>query len=184
MSAKAGRLVVISGPSGAGKTSVCKALRQRNGVEFSVSATTRKMRNGERDGVDYHFLSQDEFRRRIDAGEFLEWAEYNGNYYGTLAAPMHRALAEGRVFVLEIEVQGTRQLRAASVPGLYVFIVPPSMDALHARLVSRGANSAAEIESRMAIARKELEARDLYDHVIVNEKLDEAIRTVEGLVGL
>lgn len=184
MSRTAGKLVVISGPSGAGKTSVCKALRQRSEVEFSVSATTRAMRAGEQDGVDYHFLGAAEFERRVAAGEFLEWARYNQNCYGTLRGPMDLALAAGRIFVVEIEVQGTRQLRAAGVPGIYVFIVPPSPDVLRQRLRARAANSHEDIEARLAIAEQELAAKDLYDHVVVNEDLARTIREVEELIGL
>lgn len=183
MSPKAGKLVVISGPSGAGKTSVCRALKLRPGVEFSVSATTRAMRPGEQDGVDYYFLTQAEFERRVAAGEFLEWARYNQNCYGTLKAPMQRALDQGRTFVLEIEVQGTRQLRAAKVPGIYVFIVPPSPEVLRERLRQRAANTHEDIEARLCIAEQELAAKDLYDHVVVNEDLPATIRKVEELIG-
>lgn len=183
MNAGGGKLVVISGPSGAGKTSVCRALKQLPGVEFSVSATTRAKRPGEQDGVDYYFLGQVEFERRVAAGEFLEWARYNRNCYGTLKAPMQRALAAGRTFVLEIEVQGTRQLRAANVPGIYVFIVPPSLEALRQRLRSRGADSDADIEARLAIAAEELQAAGIYDHVVVNQELDATIRAVAELIG-
>jgi guanylate kinase len=184
VSEQTGKLVVISGPSGAGKTSVCKALKDRPNVEFSVSATTRAIRKGEVEGVDYHYLSRDEFERRIRAGEFLEWASYNGNLYGTLRAPMERALAAGRIFLLEIEVQGTRQLRTADVPGMYVFIVPPDMNVLEQRLRKRGNNSEHEIEQRLRIAAAEMEAKGLYDHIVVNEDLQETVRTVAELIDL
>ncbi|MGE0142171.1 MAG: guanylate kinase [Planctomycetota bacterium] len=179
-----GRLVVISGPSGAGKTSVCKALKQDPRVEFSVSATTRAMRAGEVDGVDYHFLTVEDFQAREARGEFLESASYNGRYYGTLRAPMERALTAGKVFVLEIEVQGTRQLRSRKVEGTYVFVVPPDMAELRRRLTARGQNSVEEIENRMRIAAAELEARDLYDHVVENHRLEDTIARVRALCGL
>ena len=114
-----GKLVVISGPSGAGKTSVCRALKEHPDVEFSVSATTRAMRAGERDGVDYHFLSREDFQRRLDENQFLEWASYNGNLYGTPRWPMDAALARGKTILVEIEVKGTRQLRERGV------VLPP-----------------------------------------------------------
>jgi guanylate kinase len=177
-------LLVISGPSGAGKTSVCKALRADPRVEFSVSATTRRMRDGEVEGVDYRFLSPAEFAAAEARGEFLESATYNGNRYGTLRGPMDAALAAGKVYVLEIEVQGTRQLRAAGVEGIYVFVVPPSMEVLRERLVRRGQNRPDEIEERLEIARQELEARSLYDHVVENLDLAETIRRVRELCGL
>lgn len=179
-----GKLVVISGPSGAGKTSVCRALKRDERVEFSVSATTRPMRKGEVDGVDYRFLTPEEFAEAEATGQFLESATYNGNKYGTLRGPMEEALRRGKVFVLEIEVQGTRQLRANGVEGTYVFVVPPSMEILRERLVKRGQNDATEIEARLDIARQELEARDLYDHVVENLDLDETIARVKELCGL
>ncbi len=179
-----GALVVISGPSGAGKSTVVRALREDPRVEFSISATTRAQRAGERSGWDYHFLTREEFARRRAAGEFLESAEYNGNWYGTLRAPMDQALAAGKLFVLEIEVQGTRQLRGAGVPGIYVFLVPPSLEALRERLGRRGQNAPDEIEARLRIAAEELQAEGLYDHVVVNERLDDTIATVKRLIGL
>jgi guanylate kinase len=185
-----GRMVVVSGPSGAGKTSVCRALKERPGVEFSVSATTRPMRAGEREGVDYHFLTRTEFEVRVRRGEFLEWASYNDNLYGTLRAPMTRALGAGRTFLLEIEIEGTRQLRSQRVPGLYLFIAPPSLAALRERLEKRGTNSRGDIDARVRIAEQEIAAatgtvdgRPLYDHTIVNDRLDATIRRVEELIG-
>lgn len=184
-----GKLVVISGPSGAGKTSVCRALKQHPDVEFSVSATTRRMRDGERDGVDYHFLSREDFQRRLGENQFLEWATYSGNLYGTPRWPMDAALSRGKTFLVEIEVMGTRQLRERGVPGLYVFIAPPSIAELRRRLESRGSNDAAEIAQRVRIAEEELRAAKesvagmpLYDVTLVNEDLQATIRAVEKLL--
>lgn len=189
MSNLRGQLVVISGPSGAGKTSVCRALKQHPDVEFSVSATTRTMRDGERDGVDYHFLSREDFQRRLGENQFLEWATYNGNLYGTPRWPMDQALARGKTFLVEIEVKGTRQLRERGTPGLYVFIAPPSLDELRRRLQKRGSNDAAEIEQRVRIAEEELAAArelvdgvPLYDVILENVDLDATIRAVQELL--
>lgn len=189
MTAARGKLVVISGPSGAGKTSVCRALKQRPDVEFSVSATTRAPRSGEQDGVDYHFLSREDFQRRIGENQFLEWATYNGNIYGTPRWPMDAALARGRTFLLEIEVKGTRQLRERGIEGLYVFIAPPSLAELRARLQRRGSNEAAEIEQRVRIAEDEMAAAKetvngvpLYDITLVNDDLQRTIDAVEKLL--
>lgn len=189
MSGARGKLVVISGPSGAGKTSVCRALKQHPDVEFSVSATTRRMRDGERDGIDYHFLSRDDFQRRLSENQFLEWATYNGNLYGTPRWPMDAALARGKTFLVEIEVKGTRQLRERGIEGLYVFIAPPSIAELRRRLVNRGSNDPVEIEQRVRIAEEELAAaretvagRPLYDVTIENVELDQTIRAVKEML--
>lgn len=189
MNPSRGQLVVISGPSGAGKTSVCRALKQHPEVEFSVSATTRTMRAGERDGVDYHFLSRDDFQRRLGENQFLEWATYNGNLYGTPRWPMDQALARGKTFLLEIEVKGTRQLRERGIPGLYLFIAPPSLEELRRRLIHRGSNDPVEIEQRVRIAEDELAASrelvagaPLYDHVLLNVDLQATIDAVQRLL--
>lgn len=189
MSTGKGKLVVISGPSGAGKTSVCRALKLRPDVEFSVSATTRAMRDGESDGIDYHFLSREDFQRRVSENQFLEWASYNGNLYGTPRWPMDAALARGKTFLLEIEVKGTRQLRERGVPGLYVFIAPPSLGELRLRLERRGSNPAAEIDQRVRLAEEEIAASrevvagvPMYDVTVENRDLQQTIRQVEGLI--
>ena len=189
MSAPRGKLVVISGPSGAGKTSVCRALKLRPDVEFSVSATTRPPRHGEQDGVDYHFLAREDFQRRVTENQFLEWAGYNGNLYGTPRWPMDTALAQGKTFLVEIEVKGTRQLREGGIPGLYVFIAPPSLAELRRRLENRGSNDHAEIEQRLRIAADEMAAArepvggmPLYDVTVVNHVLQDTIARVQELI--
>ena len=189
MSEKQGKLVVISGPSGAGKTSVCRVLKENAEVEFSVSATTRRMREGEQDGVDYHFLTREVFEQRLSEDQFLEHAEYNGNLYGTPRWPMDDALARGKTFLVEIEVDGTRQLRRRGVEGLYLFIEPPSIDELRQRLERRGTNGAEEIAQRVAIAEQEIEAAreqveggPLYDRFVENADLDCTIATVKELL--
>ena len=189
MSDNKGKLVVISGPSGAGKTSVCRALKQEPKVEFSVSATTRRMRDGEQDGVDYHFLDRADFQRRLQENQFLEWATYNGNLYGTPRWPMDAALARGKTFLVEIEVAGTRQLRERGVPGLYLFISPPSVAELRRRLVARGSNAPEEIDQRVAIAEQEIAAANttvagvpLYDVIVENVVLEDTIQRVRELL--
>lgn len=178
-----GRLLVISGPSGSGKSSIVRALLRDPRIHFSVSATTRLPRAGEVDGVHYRFVSRDEFEQLIESGELLEWARYNDNYYGTPAGPVDLALAQGRDVLLEIEPQGARQIRAARPTALMFFVAPPSMAELERRLRARGDTSEADIRARLAIAEIEMEAAaGLFDHVIVNDDLAQAIAGVEGLI--
>ena len=179
-----GRMLVISGPSGSGKSTICRRLLEDPRIEFSVSATTRPPRAGEVDGRDYHFLSHELFREKIDAGEFIEWAEVHGNLYGTLRGPLDRALAEGRYFLLEVDVQGGAKLKSLGIPGLYLFIAPPDMETLRRRLIGRGTDAPAVIERRLEKAHQEMGARERYDHVIVNEDLERTLREVLRLAGL
>ena len=177
-------MLVVTGPSGVGKGTLIRTLRERfPGLELSVSATTRAPRPGEHDGVDYHFLPEAEFERRLEAGEFVEHAEYAGNRYGTLRSEIDRARAAGaRGLVLEIEVQGARQVREALPGAVQVFVAPPSEEALRTRLVGRGADPPEQIERRLAVAREELAARDEFDNVVVNDRLDDAVDELVRLV--
>jgi guanylate kinase len=174
---------VITGPSGVGKGTLIRGLLERvPELRLSVSATTRSPRPGERDGIDYHFLTPEEFERRVQAGDFLEHAEYSGNRYGTLRSELERRLREGVPIVLEIEVQGARQIRQAMPEAIAVFIAPPSSDALRARLVGRGTDSAEAVEARMRTAQRELEAQPEFAHVVVNDRLEEATAELERIV--
>lgn len=177
-------MLVVSGPSGSGKSTICKRLLADPRVEFSVSATTRAPRPGEVGGRDYTFLDKARFRAEIERGAFIEWAEVHGNLYGTPRAPMERALAAGKVFLLEIDVQGGAQLKALGLPGVYVFIAPPDLPSLRARLVQRGTDGPEVIERRMAKAQEEMRARERYDRVIVNQDLERAVAEVRHLAGL
>jgi guanylate kinase len=178
-----GRLFVVSGPSGAGKSTVVAGLRQRRPLYFSVSATTRDPRLGETHGVHYWFLSPDEFAVLLANGELLEWAEYNGRQYGTLRKPLIDHLTAGEDVLLEIEVQGARQIRATHPDAVMFFIVPPGLAELEQRLRRRGDTSEADILRRLEIARSEMgEAQSLFDHVVVNDVLDRAIDEVGRLM--
>jgi guanylate kinase len=177
------KVFVITGPSGVGKGTLIRGLlAEVPELQLSVSATTRTPRPGERDGVDYHFLSQDEFANRVAAGEFLEHASYSGQRYGTLRSEVERQLGEGRPVVLEIEVQGARQIRAAMPEAVAVFIAPPSREALRARLVGRGTDTPEEVQKRMQTAERELEAQPEFSHVVVNDRLEEATAQLAGIV--
>src|SRR5262245_24387161 len=179
-----GTMLVVSGPSGSGKSTICKRLMADPRVEFSVSATTRAPRPGEVDGRDYRFLDKTRFRKEIERGAFIEWAEVHGNLYGTPRVPMERALAAGKVFLLEIDVQGGAQLKALGLPGVYVFIEPPDLASLRARLGRRGTDTPEVIERRMAKAQEEMRAKERYDHVVVNSDLERAVADVRRLAGL
>jgi guanylate kinase len=174
---------VITGPSGVGKGTLIRGLLERvPELGLSVSATTRPERPGETDGVDYHFLGADEFDRRAQAGEFVEHATYSGRRYGTLRSELESRLRRGKPVVLEIELQGARQVRQAMPEALAVFIAPPSREALRARLVGRGTDPPEQIEQRMRTAEAELDAQPEFSHVVVNDRLEHATEELEGIV--
>jgi guanylate kinase len=182
------RVFVITGPSGVGKGTLIRTLRERvPELELSVSATTRAPRPGEADGVDYHFLDDGEFERRVAAGAFVEHARYSGRRYGTLRDELRRRTEQGHPVVLEIEVQGARQVRETLPEAVQIFIAPPTEDALRARLVGRGDTAPEDMEARLATARTELEARDEFAHVVINDRLEDAVeeltRIVRGYTG-
>lgn len=170
------RLFVVSGPSGAGKgTLLAKVREQMPDLGLTVSATTREPREGELDGVSYHFLSEGEFSRRVDADEFLEWANVHGHRYGTLRSEVDKNLAAGHSVVLEIDVQGALNVRKAYPDCVLVFIEPPSMEVLEERLRGRGTESEADVELRLADARDEMALAPRYDERIVNDDLTTAV---------
>jgi guanylate kinase len=177
------KVFVITGPSGVGKgTLISRLLERVPDLELSISATTREPREGEVDGRDYHFLSREEFDRRMEEEDFLEFANYSGNRYGTLRSEVRSRLAEGRSVVLEIEVQGARQVRAAMRESVQVFIEPPSPAVLRQRLESRGTDSPEAIDSRLEVAEQELAAADEFAYRVVNDDLDRASAELEEIV--
>ncbi len=176
-------LLVLSAPSGGGKSSIARNLLQaRDDLGYSVSATTRRMREGEREGVDYHFLDREEFLRRREAGEFLETATYGGQLYGTLRSEIERLFAARRHAVLDIEIEGARQIRASFPNSLHVFVLPPSADVLVGRLRSRNTEPAAAVRERITRAAEELEAVAEYDYALVNEDLVVAVAQVAAIL--
>jgi guanylate kinase len=177
------KVFVITGPSGVGKGTLIRVLLQRIAdLELSISATTREPREGEVDGRDYHFLSREEFDRRVEKEDFLEFATYSGNRYGTLRTEVQRRLAAGHSVVLEIEVQGARQVRAAMRESIQVFIAPPDPAVLRERLDARGTDSSAAIDSRLEVAEQEMAAQDEFAYRVVNDDLERAAADLERIV--
>ncbi len=177
------KVFVITGPSGVGKGTLIRGLLQRvPGLELSVSATTRSPRPGEENGVDYHFLTPDQFEDRVGAGDFVEHATYSGNRYGTLRSELERRADAPAGVVLEIEVQGARQVREAMPDAVTVFIAPPSPEALRTRLIGRGTDAPDQVEERMRTAERELEARGEFKHEIVNDRLESATESLAAIV--
>ena len=176
-------LFVISAPSGTGKTTVSgKILKEIDGLIPSVSHTTRPRREGEIDGKDYYFISGEEFKRKIDANEFVEWNEYNGNYYGSSFENIEKAKKLGKDLLLVIEVNGAGNIRKRHNNGIYIFILPPSINVLRERLVHRGAESGEAIERRIKIAGKEIQHYTEYDYVIINNEIDETAKQVFSII--
>jgi guanylate kinase len=183
MNGRRGFPVVVAAPSGTGKTTVCREVVARDEeIVFSISHTTRPCRPGEEDGVDYHFVRPAEFEEQVEAGAFLEWAEYNGNRYGTSWAAIDAPLREGRDVLLEIEVQGARQVRAAREDARFVFLLPPSLGALRDRLEKRGSDTPEAIAARLELARRELGDGPRFDYAVVNDRLDDCVEDVLAIL--
>ncbi len=177
------RVIVITGPSGVGKGTLIRGLRERvPQLELSVSATTRPPRTGEQEGVDYYFLSDAEFDRLLGEGAFVEHASYAGNRYGTLRSELDRRLGRGAPVALEIEVQGARQVRESLPDAQTVFIAPPSLEALRERLSARGTDTPEQVQSRLQTAAGELDARTEFAYVVVNDRLEQAIEELVEIV--
>jgi guanylate kinase len=175
--------VILSAPSGGGKTTITHALlARRKDIGYSVSATTRAPRAGETDGKDYHFLAVEEFLRRKEKGDFAECAQVHGMWYGTLRAEIEKVLASGRHVIMDIDVQGAAQFRRAFPQTVTIFVLPPSGEALLARLKERGTESAASLERRLQSALAELQAVPQYQYVVVNDELEKAVGRVSGIV--
>jgi len=183
MSEKTGKLVVISAPSGTGKgTVIGQLLRLRPEFVFSVSATTRTPRPGEEDGVDYFFIDHDNFHEMISNDEFLEYAEYVGNFYGTPVKPVNENIKAGKTVVLDIEVQGAKQVMQKRPEAITVFLIPPSLEELEKRLRGRGTDSEAKVIARLERAREELEEQYSYKHVVVNDWYKRAAKEILGIL--
>ncbi|WP_025728040.1 guanylate kinase [Atopobacter phocae] len=180
---KRGLLIVLSGPSGVGKGTVRGAIFKKNQqFSYSISATTRPMRPGERDGIDYFFKSREEFIQMIDQGKLLEYAEYVGNFYGTPLDYVNQMLDEGQDVFLEIEVQGALQVKEKMPDGIFIFLSPPNQDELRLRIESRGTEKPELIDERLNKAKEELELMKHYDYVVVNDTVDNAVHRIESII--
>lgn len=178
-----GHLLIVSGPSGVGKSTVVKAiLERRPQLRYSISYTTRPRRGNEQDGVDYHFISESAFQKKIEEDEFAEWAEVHGHLYGTSALYIEEILANGQDVLLDIDVQGAKSMSARYPDALLVFMVPPSMEELERRIRKRRADSPVVIDRRLKNAEEEMDHAHLYDHVLVNDVLDRTVSELEGIV--
>lgn len=179
-----GLLIVVSGPSGAGKGTICKRLLEKNpNLGYSISATTRAPRTGEVNGINYWFLSKEEFQKMISEDGLLEWAEVYGNYYGTPAQKVKDSLAEGKNILLEIDTQGAALVRKKFPEGVYIYILPPSLEELKRRIIGRGTDSAESIERRLSCAREEMGcASEQYNYLVLNDEVELAVERVETII--
>lgn len=180
---KKGILIVISGPSGAGKGTICKALLEReDNLYLSVSATTRKPREGEVHGVNYYFLEKEDFMKRVENEEFLEWAEVHGNCYGTPKFNVEELINEGKNVILEIDVQGALNVKKNCEDGVFIFVLPPSMEELKRRIIKRGSETPESLITRFKNAYEEINFISKYNYAVVNDDLEEAVKKVQNII--
>jgi guanylate kinase len=183
MPPKPAHLFIIAAPSGGGKSTLCREVRKRfSDLRYSVSYTTRGRRRGEQDGVDYHFIAKRDFKNGIKTGRWAEWAVVHGNYYGTSADFLSNTLADGRDILLDLDVQGTRQILARYPNSVAIFILPPSLKVLRNRLEARGTDSAESISMRLKNAEKEIAQKDMFHHIIINKQLSKAVQELMSII--
>ena len=178
-----GLLIVISGPSGAGKGTICKSFLERNSeVAISVSATTRSPRNGEVDGINYYFMSKEQFKEKIEANDFLEYAEVYDNFYGTPKSNVEQLLESDKDVILEVDIQGALKVKENTEEGVFIFILPPSMEELKARIIKRGSETSESLMKRFESAYKEINFISRYNYAVVNDEVETAVDKLEAIV--
>lgn len=178
-----GVLIVISGPSGAGKGTICKELLEKHKeIQLSVSATTRSPREGEVDGINYHFLTKENFLQRVSENDFLEYAEVYGNYYGTPKSNVEEILDSGKDVILEIDIQGALKVKEQSEDGVFIFILPPSMEELKQRIIKRGSETPESLMTRFKSAYQEINYVSKYNYAVVNDTVDSAVNKIESIL--
>lgn len=177
-----GLLIVISGPSGAGKGTICKALLERNDYWISVSATTRKPRQGEIEGINYYFVDREEFQKKIELEDFLEYAEVYGNFYGTPKSKVEDMLDKGIDVILEIDIQGALRVKEKVSEGVFIFILPPSMEELKQRIINRGSETQESLMTRFKSAYQEINYISKYNYAVVNDKVNDAVKKIESIL--
>ena len=178
-----GLLIVISGPSGAGKGTICKALlEKRQDIEVSVSATTRNPRDGEIDGVNYHFLKKEDFLKKLEQGDFLEYAQVYGNFYGTPKSNVEEVLESGKNVILEIDIQGALKVKEKATEGVFIFILPPSMEELKQRIIKRGSETPESLMTRFKSAYQEINYVSKYNYAVVNDNVEDAVHKIECIL--
>lgn len=177
-----GLLIVISGPSGAGKGTICKSLLEKNDYWLSVSATTRAPRNGEIEGINYYFMTKESFLNKVNEGDFLEFAEVYGNFYGTPKSKVFGALENGNDVILEIDIQGALKVKENYPEGIFIFILPPSMEELKKRIINRGSETPESLMTRFKSAYKEINYISKYNYAVVNDTVEEAVIKIESIL--
>jgi guanylate kinase len=183
MQSSHGKLFVISSPSGGGKSTVIRTMREMDpGLSYSISATTRPPRRNELDGVDYYFLSKSEFKERIRNNAFIEWAQVHDAYYGTLRDALERSLSEGKTVLLDIDVQGGIQIKSKMPESILIFLYPPEFEVLSDRLIKRGTDSPESIKRRLEVAKSEIEVGNQYDYHVFNSSIQETVREVITII--
>ncbi len=177
-----GLLIVISGPSGVGKGTICKELMKRYDYNVSISATTRSPREGEVDGVNYHFLDKKSFEEKLSNNEFLEYAQVYGNYYGTLKQSVENEIHNGKNIILEIDIQGTLQVQKVYKNAIYIFLLPPSINELKNRILKRGSETESSFNLRFSSVSEELKYMNSYDYAVINDDIDKAVEKIHNII--